>query len=154
MNLEADIELLGRVPLFDGLNPDQLRLLAFSLVRTEFEPGAILFREGEKAGSAFILSFGTVELSTGEGAARRVIEECQRGYLIGELALFMPMRRPTTATATSVSSAVELSRPLFLRMLNEYPKVAALLHGRLSDRLHGTVTQLQRVRKALLAIGP
>jgi CRP-like cAMP-binding protein len=154
MQLDSDIELLGQVPLFEGLTGEQLRLLAFSLNRADHETGAVLFREGEAAASAFVVSSGVIELSTGTGDARRVVESCQRGCLIGELALFMETKRRATATVAASASVVELGRPLFRRMLTEYPHVAIRLRDRLASRLRGTVGDMQKVRQALLAIDP
>jgi CRP-like cAMP-binding protein len=149
MSLDRDISLLSRVPLFAELTTEQLRLLAFSAVRLELTPGQVLFREGAKALSGYIVSFGGVEMSIGLGAKKRVIATCEAGSLIGELALFVETVRPATATAIVSTEVLEIDRKLVTRMLNEYPHVALRLRATLADRLTATMSELGKVRRAL-----
>ena len=58
MSLDRDIALLTRIPLFSELPTEQLRLLAFSAVRLELPPDQVLFREGAKATSGYVVSSG------------------------------------------------------------------------------------------------
>ncbi len=152
MSLESDIELLGRVPLLGDLSTDNLRLLAFSAVRRDLSEGEFLFHQGEVARSGFVVSYGVVELSLGEGEKRRVVEKCHRGYLIGQMPLFVDCLRPNDAVALNPSTLLEISRPMMTRMLTEYPAAAKALHARLSQSLSGTVGDLRRVRETLLSI--
>lgn len=152
MSLEGDIELLSRVPLFADLSQDNLRVLAFSSVRRDLVAGEILFNKGDVGQSGFVVSYGVVELATGLGGQGGIRERCNRGFLIGELALFVDTKRPADARATNVSTVMEISRQVMRRMLVEYPETARQLHQRLAERLAGTMNDLQRVRQALLAI--
>src|SRR3954447_3349852 len=99
MSLETDIALLRAIPLFAELPTDQLRLIAFSAVRLELAEGQVLFREGTKAISGFVVLSGAVELISGEGDKKKPATRCEAGALIGEVALFIETRRPATATA-------------------------------------------------------
>ncbi len=152
MSLESDIELLGRIPLLADLSPDNLRLLAFSAVRRDLEAGEFLFRKGDAARSGFVVSYGVVELTAGEGENRQVLEKCHRGYLIGQIPMFVECKRPTDAQSINNCTLMEISQSMMIRMLTEYPEAAAALHARLAERLSGTLGDLQRVRDALLAI--
>ena len=152
MSLEGDIELLGRVPLFSGLTLDHLRLLAFSSIRRDLVAGEILFSKGEPARSGFVVRYGAVELATNLGGEGGVRQRCNRGFLIGEVPLFVEMSRPADARATTVSTVMEISRQIMHRMLQEYPEAASSLHGKMSSRLKTTVDDLKGVKSALLAI--
>jgi len=149
MSLDRDIALLSRVPLFSELSTEQLRLLAFSAVRLELSPGQILFREGAAALSGYVIAYGGIELTIGEGAGKRIVTTCETGSLVGELALFIETRRPATGTAIVSSEVLEIDRKLVTRMLNEYPHVAIRLRATLAERLAATVSELTRVRQAL-----
>jgi CRP-like cAMP-binding protein len=149
MSLDRDIALLSRVPLFSELSTEQLRLLAFSAVRLELSPGQILFREGAAALSGYIIAYGGIELSIGEGGGKRIVATCETGSLVGEIALFVEIRRPATGTAIVSSEVLEIDRKLVTRMLNEYPHVAIRLRATLAERLAATVSELTRVRQAL-----
>jgi CRP-like cAMP-binding protein len=149
MSLDRDIALLSRIPLFSELSTEQLRLLAFSAVRLELSPGQILFREGAAALSGYIIAYGGIELSIGEGGGKRIVATCETGSLVGEIALFVEIRRPATGTAIVSSEVLEIDRKLVTRMLNEYPHVAIRLRATLAERLAATVSELTRVRQAL-----
>lgn len=152
MSLDGDIALLKRVPLFGDLPTEQLRLIAFSAVRLELLAGQILFRAGDKALSGYVVSAGTVELTVRDGDKKDVVATCDAGSLIGEIALFVENRRPATATAVTQAQVLEIDRKLITRMLNEYPQIALSLRATLANRLTATVTELGRVRDALMKI--
>lgn len=152
MSLDGDISLLQRVPLFGGLPTEQLRLIAFSAIRLDLAEGQVLFRKGSVAKCGYIVSSGKVELSESDGGKRAVVAVCEAGTLIGELALFIETKRPATATATEAGQVIEIDRKLILRMLNEYPNIAVKLRATLSDRLTATVSDLARVRQALIDV--
>jgi CRP-like cAMP-binding protein len=152
MSLDRDIALLSRVPLFSELSTEQLRLLAFSAVRLELSPGQILFRENAAALSGYVIAYGGIELTVGEGSGRRIVATCENGSLVGELALFVEIRRPATGTAIVSTEVLEIDRKLVTRMLNEYPHVAVRLRATLADRLASTVAELTKVRQALIDI--
>ncbi len=152
MSLDRDIALLARVPLFAELTTEQLRLLAFSAVRLELSPGQVLFREGTTAGSGYVVAFGGVEMSIGQGGKRKVVMTCEAGSLIGELALFIETKRPATATAVVSTEVLDIDRKLVTRMLNEYPHVAVRLRKTLAGRLTATIAELGKIQQTLDSI--
>lgn len=146
MSLDRDIALFARVPLFEGLTADHLRLLAFSAVRLELKGGSVLFEKGADARSGFVVARGAIELIEGSGDARRVVALCPAGTLIGEMALFVETVRPATAVALGDTQAIELGGAAVMRMVREYPQVAERLYARLAGRLAGTVNELAALR--------
>ena len=151
MTLDNDIALLRRVPLFADLPTEEIRLLAFSAVRLDLAADQVLFREGARANSGYVVAAGGIRLTV--GAKRKVVANCEAGALIGELALLVETKRPATATATVASQVLELDRKLIVRMLSEYPEVAVKWREILSERLLSTVTDLGKVRATLKEIG-
>jgi len=149
MSLDRDIAILARVPLFEGMTPDHLRLLAFSAVRLELAAGNVLFEKGASAKSGYIVARGAIQLVEGEGAARRIVAECPEGTLIGETALFVETVRPATAIAVTDTQVIDLGRAGVTRMIREYPEVAVQLHARLARRLSGTMGDLAAIGTTL-----
>ena len=149
MSLESDIALLGAIPLIGSVPAEQLRLIAFSAVRMNVDTGHVLFREGSKASSGYVVIEGKVQLTTGDARGRQVIATCEAGSLIGELALFTETRRPATATALAPSEVLEIERKVVLALLAEHPHVAVQLRAMLAERLTATVAELSRVGQTL-----
>jgi len=153
VSLENDIGLIRQAPFFRDLPNDQLRLIAFSAVRRDVAAGGRLFRAGDRGASGFVVASGAIELTTGTGRDRRVLEVCEAGCLIGTTALLVETKRPCDATARGVSAVLEISRQLMQRMLEEHPELATRLERRLAKQVSGALGELERVRQKLLQIG-
>jgi len=52
MSLDQEVEMIRQVPILGGLTPAALKMLCFASERMVFEPGEVVFRQGETADSA------------------------------------------------------------------------------------------------------
>lgn len=135
MSLDDDIRIIASAQLFDALQPEQLRLLAFGAERLSFKEGRTLYREGDHADYGFVLASGEIELTKIIDGKQRVLQTVTPGMVLGELAMITQTERLTNAVAKSDCEMVRINRSLFLRMLSEYPETAAAIHNDLSERL-------------------
>ncbi|HEY9058176.1 MAG TPA: cyclic nucleotide-binding domain-containing protein [Aurantimonas sp.] len=131
MSLESDIAILRNVPLFEGLASDQLRLLAFGAERRRLSAGEIVFRQDAQADAGFVIASGTVVLVSQGRDRQKAVGSFGPGTLLGELALITETTRPASAKAETSCELLRITRPMFRRMLEEYPEYAAGLHERL-----------------------
>ena len=134
MTLEHDIRRLAAIPLLAELDVEALRLIAFSAETRMFQPGDILFREGEIADGGFIVLVGKVEIE-GSAAGPQSRQMVGPGALIGERALISAIARPATATVREPSTLLKITRRLFYRVLSEFPGNADRLRGALARDL-------------------
>ncbi|MGE7369557.1 cyclic nucleotide-binding domain-containing protein [Neorhizobium sp. NPDC001467] len=136
MALADDIRLLSQVPLFSDMDSDQLRLIAFGAEKRAINPGQVLFREHAPAECAFVVASGRFQLSTlGRDGHVLVEKEVSAGTLLSELALITMVERKYTAVALQDSDVLKVTRTLFHRLLEEYPRAAQLLQARIRDNL-------------------
>lgn len=137
MALHDDIQLLSRVPLFEDMNEDQLRLIAFGAERRHISVNQTLFRERSPAECAYIVAGGTFELST-IGRAGKPQNEATvgAGTLLSELALVTLVERKYTAVALVDSEVLRVTRALFQRLMEEYPAVALAIQERIRDNIN------------------
>ncbi|MEX6505016.1 cyclic nucleotide-binding domain-containing protein [Jiella sp. M17.18] len=142
MSLESDIAILRTVPLFDDLETDQLRLLAFGAEHRRLRAGEFVFRENARADAGFVIASGQVALVRGRGEAETVVGSYGPGALLGELALITETKRPASAKTETDCDLIRITRPLFRRMLEEYPEFAARLHTRLRDQLETLMAEI------------
>ena len=149
MSIESDIAVLRQISLLANLPTEQLRLIAFGAVRLELAQGQILFREGGKALSGYVVLAGSLELTTNQAGRHPIVTTCEPGSLVGELALFVETRRPATAIALERTEVLEVERKVVLRMLREHPELALRLRDMLTDRLTATVNELSHVGRRL-----
>ena len=150
MGLDDNIGRLACNPTFAMIEPDALRLLAFSGDTLILRAGDVLFRRDEISNCGFVVLTGSVALDTsGHGASTARI--VRPPGLIGEYALLTETRRPATAIAREPSTVLRISRPLFLRILQEFPESAERLRQSLSERLGQFIGDLGSVREAFEA---
>ena len=136
MALADDIRLLSQVPLFSDMDGDQLRLIAFGAERRTINAGQALFREHSPAECAFVVASGRFQLSTlGRDGHQQVDKEVGAGALLSELALITMVERKYTAVALHDSDVLKVTRTLFHRLLEEYPRAAQILQARIRDNL-------------------
>ena len=136
MALNDDIALLSTVSLFRDIGEDKLRLIAFGAERRKLQPGQVLFREGTPADCAFVVADGRFELTrkSRDGQTTQ-LGMAERGALLGELAMVTAVDRTMTAIAPDNAEVIRINRPLFRRMLEEYPDIAGIVRQRISDNL-------------------
>ncbi|URK86818.1 cyclic nucleotide-binding domain-containing protein [Rhizobium sp. RCAM05350] len=146
MSLNDDIALLSLVPLFADIDDDKLRLIAFGAERRRLNRGQQLFREGAPADCAFAVASGSITLTRNlvDGHAE-VVDTVGRGTLLSELAMISFVERKFTATAEEDSEVIRINRPLFRRMLEEYPEVAVVVEGRIKSNLQAMISAMQKL---------
>jgi CRP-like cAMP-binding protein len=130
MSIEDDVALLERVPTLRLLGNASLRMLAIGSEQRDFARGDVLFNQGDDADAGYVVSRGAFRVEDGAGA--EVI--ASPGALIGELALVVPMKRPSTAIALEPSSVIRVSRSLFQRVLESDPDAAVRLRDEFAVR--------------------
>ncbi|WP_426129747.1 cyclic nucleotide-binding domain-containing protein [Pararhizobium sp. PWRC1-1] len=146
MSLNNDIALLSLVPLFADIDDDKLRLIAFGAERRRLNRGQQLFREGAPADCAFAIASGSVTLTRNlvDGSVE-VVDTVGRGTLLSELAMISFVERKFTATAEEDSEVIRINRPLFRRMLEEYPEVAVVVEARIKNNLQTMISAMQKL---------
>lgn len=130
MSIEDDVALLERVPTLRLLGSSSLRMLAIGSEQRHFERGDYLFQAGEEADCGFIVQRGAFRVD--DGASAEIV--VGPGTLIGELALVVAMRRPSTAIALERSSVIRIARSLFQRVLESDPAAARRLRDEFATR--------------------
>jgi CRP-like cAMP-binding protein len=144
MALDDDVAKLTRHPIFAALEPDALRLLAFSAETRNLRAGDILFRRDDVSNGGFVVLSGSIALDASEGGApaARVVRP---PALIGEIALLARTNRPATAIAREPSNVLRISQQLFRRVLSEDPAGAERLRRSLAERLGEFTADLEAV---------
>jgi CRP-like cAMP-binding protein len=129
MSIEDDVALLERVPTLRLLGSTALRMLAIGSEQRDFERGDTLFKAGDDADGGYIVQRGAFRIEDGGAEIT-----AGPGALIGELALIVAMKRPSTAIALERSSVIRVARSLFQRVLESDPAAARRLRDELANR--------------------
>ena len=129
MSIEDDVTLLEQVPTLRLLGTTALRMLAIGSEQRDFARGDIMFNAGDDADAGYVVQRGAFRVE--DGGAEIIAGP---GALIGELALVVAMRRPSTAIAIENSSVIRVARSLFQRVLESDPAAARRLRDELATR--------------------
>jgi CRP-like cAMP-binding protein len=142
MALSDDIRLFSQLPLFKGMDDDQLRLIAFGADRRHIAAGQTLFRERSPAECAYVVAAGRFELTTLDAkGASQLQATVEAGTLLSELALVTLVERKYTAVALEDATVIRITRALFHRLIEEYPDAARLIESRVRDNFNNMVQQ-------------
>jgi CRP-like cAMP-binding protein len=130
MSVEDDIALLERVPTLGLLGTAALRMLAIGAEQRQVPRGERLFMVGDDGDSGFVVLRGAFRVE--DGAGGEIIAGA--GSLIGELALIIPIQRPSSALALENSSVIRIARNLFQRVLESDAAAARRLRDDFAAR--------------------
>ncbi|MCA9263617.1 MAG: protein kinase [Planctomycetales bacterium] len=104
--------------------------------RREFEPGEYLLRQGDPGDSLVIILSGSVAVYLDDSAGtRHFIGDCDRGSVIGEMALLTAEPRTAHAIAKDHVSTLVMTAHSFHRLAHQYPELCVELTHLVSTRL-------------------
>ncbi len=123
MQLDA-VRAFHAIPMFSSLTSDEAMEI-LQICRAMRKPaGSVLFRQGERGDSAFIVESGVVDIVLEENARKDVVARLGPGDVVGELALIDPGPRSASAVITEDAVVYELPGEAF-RALRDQLRPAA-----------------------------
>ena len=156
-------EVVRRAPLFTALDESAALSLRASMDTVKIAKGSILFKEGDDGEHLYVIIDGKLKLGTSSGDGREnLLSILGPGEMFGELSLFDPGPRTSTATAVTDAKLLSLSHEKVIPWLKQNPEVSLQLLTRLSQRLRRTNEAVGdlvfsdvpgRVAKALIDLG-
>jgi CRP/FNR family cyclic AMP-dependent transcriptional regulator len=139
------VELLARVPVFSTLELEDLERIAELAVPRAFEPGQVVFREGDASDTCYVVRSGRARAVREHSGGRTItLATFGTGDIFGELALFEDERRSATVEAIEQCSVVAVLGPDMRRLMVEHPGISARLVIALGRRLRETNERLSR----------
>ncbi|MCB1053299.1 MAG: Crp/Fnr family transcriptional regulator [Acidobacteria bacterium] len=121
----AEVDVLGNLPMFAGLDKPQRLALSKCTDVERFKPDAILFREGDQAEGFFILKQGRVKMRKISPNGHEVVLHLSRPpHMIGCRALtWKGSSYPADAVAVDEVEALRFTRDRFLKAVSDVPDV-------------------------------
>jgi CRP-like cAMP-binding protein len=139
------VELLGGVPVFSTLEREDLERIAQLAVPRTFEPGQIVFREGDASDTCYIVRSGRARAVREHGDGRTItLATFGPGDIFGELAMFEDELRSATVEAVQYTSVVAVLGPDMRRLMVEHPQISIRLVAALGRRLRETNDRLAK----------
>lgn len=114
-------DLLGQIPLFDGLSRRELQAVAKILYRREYAPGEYVFRQGDIGIGMFIIESGSVDIIYEPTA--QLLTQLHDGDFFGEVALLNETRRSASARADSDTTLLCMLEPDLEDLGARHPRI-------------------------------
>jgi len=141
INIEA---LLAHVPLFNGLEPDEIARLARGSREVTATRGDILFHKGDTPTGFYLIVYGQVKLAfTSPQGGEKVVDIVGQGQTFGEAVMFMDKPFMVYAQALADSLLLHISKTAILDELDKDPKLGRKMIAGLSMRLHHLINDVE-----------
>ena len=128
---DAKIDLIAKVPLFEGCSRKELARVAQLADELDLPAGSKLTTEGQSGREFCVLVSGAAEVHRGKKRLRVLAA----GDFFGEIALILDAPRSATVTAATPVRILVIERRAFRQLLEEQPSLQTKVLDALATRL-------------------
>ncbi|MCA1805835.1 MAG: Crp/Fnr family transcriptional regulator [Xanthomonadaceae bacterium] len=122
--------------LLSGLDEKASQFLSEYGRKRRFQPGEFLAREGDPCEQVYIILDGTASILKEDARHNNnVIAQVSKGAIIGEMGVFMDLRRSASIRANASLLALEFRKEDFVTALLDFPALTVRLMRSLSTKL-------------------
>ncbi len=144
--LNDEVRMLRQVPMFAGIAPAKLKLLAFTSERVAFRAGDVLFRQGDDGNAAYVILEGRAKVLLNTPNGEIEVAEISENAIVGEIAILCDVARTATVRAVTTVEALQISKENFKKLLLDFPEMTLEVMRVLADRLIRTTAELTAAR--------
>ncbi|MDH5756636.1 MAG: cation:proton antiporter [Nitrospinota bacterium] len=134
----APLDLLRKVPFFQGMAQPEFAILAARMQSRVFAEREEIIRQGDLASSMFFIVRGVVRVSRAEEGKTKSLATLMAGDFFGEMALLSDSPRVATVWAVTPCNLYELNRQDLFNVMDTYPEIRAIIQRAAAIRLKGT----------------
>jgi CRP/FNR family cyclic AMP-dependent transcriptional regulator len=121
----TSVDLLKDVPLFGGLDDDDLQRLAMLITEKHYPKDSVIVSVTDPGDALFIVGEGEVKVSLWSDSGREIIlDTLGAGDFFGEMSLVDGEPRSANVTCTTDGLILRLGRGDFLKVIRSYPSIA------------------------------
>ena len=142
---EETAALLGRVPVFEALRPEDLVRVTDVAVPRSFRSGEVVFREHDDSDTCYVVRSGHARAVREHADGRQItLATFGPGDIFGELAMFDDERRSATVEAIDALDVLGIPGVDMRALLTRHPEIAVQLVIALGRRLRAANERLAR----------
>jgi CRP/FNR family transcriptional regulator len=139
-------EALRRTPLFASLSLPELEALANRALERHFDPGQVLFHEGDPCYGFVVLGQGSVKIFKTSPSGREIMLAVESApSSVAEVPLFDGGAYPATVIAIDAVEAILISKQDFRQVCLQHPEVALKVLSVIGQRLRQLVGVVEAV---------
>ena len=144
-NQEISVKgLLTHVPLFSGLDDDEIARIALGTREVKIARGDILFNRGDTSNGFHLVVYGQIKLAfTSSQGNEKVVNILSPGQTFGEAVMFLDKPYMVYAQALNDSLLLHISKTVILNELDNVPKLARKMIASLSKQLQHRMIDIE-----------
>ena len=146
MLLNDEVNMLKQIPLFAGVSPAKLKLLAFTSDRVLYRADETLFLQGDPGDAAFVILSGRAVVLVDSPQGPMKVAELEENAIVGEIAILCGVARTATVKAVTQVEALRISKDNFFKLLTDFPEMTIEVVRVLADRLSQTTQEVTEAR--------
>lgn len=136
------IKMLEGITMFDDFQPEETATLARYMHAYRAEQGAVVYREGERAGHLCLLISGRLEVyKVDVGGQRKKLADIRPGKTIGEMSIIDGLPNSATVRAATGSTLILLTKNNLERITVQHPMLGVKLLWHLANLLSQRLRQ-------------
>ena len=150
--LVEEVEMLRKIPLFSGIDPGKLKLLAFASDRKVYQAGQDLFKQGETGDAAYVIVSGNAEVIVNTDAGEVTVAEVGENEFIGEISILCDVPRTATVRSSGTLETLKIKKEHFVGLVTQVPDLGVEVMRELASRLSKTTAELGEARRELSTV--
>ena len=127
ISLENRLTFLLTTPMFEHLEPEEIREIIHIVETRKYQAGDIIFSEGEAGDAWYALYRGEVEVVKQSGGEQKLIRTLEPPSCFGEIAILDGLPRSATVRATKETLVLRIPQSKFMELMDEEHQVACKL---------------------------
>ena len=130
---------ISKSPWFSSLTQEELDRLGSMATWARYEPGGVVFREGDPGDALFIVVSGQLRVLVATTSGEILLNTLGPGDIFGEIAVLDGRGRTATVAASKPSELLRIGRQEFLVFLEDFPRYTSTLVHVLASRIRSAV---------------
>ncbi len=140
------IQSLRSVPLFADLTERELGLLADRALSRQYQPGEMIFSEGDPCEGLYVVQTGSVKIfNTSASGREQVLHIEKAGHSLAELPVFDGGNYPASTAAVDACTLLFISKKDFRALCLERPEMSLKVLKVVSSRLRQLVNIIEEL---------
>jgi CRP-like cAMP-binding protein len=136
--LHTDVSSLQRIPMFKGVDPAKLKLIALASERASYKPGEHLLNEGDRADAVYVVIEGEAKILRHGTSQEIELARVTSGSVVGDMGVVLDRPYSGTIVAATPVVALRIDKRTFLELLAQIPQFSLAVIRELAGRLLAT----------------
>jgi len=141
-DLQQELNTLAGAPIFAGLSPASLKLLALTAQRRDYAAGDVVYAAGDAAAGAYVVLEGELEVQ-GTIAGTDLVKPLKPGEITGDVAAISDAPHPLTVRASVPTTTLFIATGALQELIDNDVGVASRMLRNVSGRVASLVGTLQ-----------